>query len=85
MKIQVIESSSLDKPTEWGISFTCNNPNPEDYLKTPDKETAFRYKRIFESIEEYHNIYGLIDEAKLFESIKFAILGQGDAVQEDSD
>lgn len=75
MKIQVIETSSNSKKTEWGISFTCNNPEAKDYLKTPDKETAFRYKRIFEAIEEYHNIYGLIDEDKMFGVIRFAILG----------
>lgn len=44
MKIQVIESTSLDKPTEWGISFTCNNPEPEDYFKMPNSDTAFRLK-----------------------------------------
>lgn len=43
MNIQVIESVEKDG-TEWGISFTDNNPDPKDYFKMPDKETAFRLK-----------------------------------------
>jgi hypothetical protein len=77
MKIQVIETSSNHKRTEWGISFTCNNPNPEDYFKMPNSATAFRIKKKIESkfdnffriIEEYDNIYGLIDKDKLIQML----------------
>lgn len=83
MEIQVIESPSLDKPTEWGISFTCNNPEAKDYFKMPDSETAFRLKKrldnmlknIFKQVDEYDNFYGLIDKNKLVEVLQFALRG----------
>lgn len=43
VNLVVIESVDADG-TEWGISFTDNNPKEEDYFKMPDKETAFRLK-----------------------------------------
>lgn len=41
MKVIVIETHE-DNGVEWGISFTNNNPEPQDYFKLPDEETAFR-------------------------------------------
>lgn len=43
MSILVIESHE-DIGVEWGISFNGYNPEPHDYFKMVDKETAFRLK-----------------------------------------
>lgn len=51
MKIIVIESHDADG-TEWGISLTNHNPEPHDYFKMPDKETAFRIKQKLEELWE---------------------------------
>lgn len=50
MNIQVIETPGYLEPTEWGISFTCNNPEAKDYFKMPDEETAFRLKKRLEDV-----------------------------------
>jgi hypothetical protein len=43
MKKIVLVIENIEKEgTEWGISFTDQNPKPEDYFEMPDKETAFR-------------------------------------------
>lgn len=47
MNIQIIETVEKEG-TEWGISFTDHNPEPKDYFKMPDKETAFRLKEYLE-------------------------------------
>ena len=55
--IESIESSG----TEWGISFTNHNPEPQDYFKMPDKETAFRLKEylaIHSPVSNYEPVNG---------------------------
>lgn len=52
MRAHVIESVE-ENGTEWGISFTNNNPEAKDYFKMPDKETAFRLQRYIGNIEGY--------------------------------
>ncbi len=41
MSIIVIETHE-DTGVEWGISFNGYNPEPPDYFKMVDQETAFR-------------------------------------------
>lgn len=48
-KIQIIETLFEDY-SEWGISFTSNNPEPKDYFQMLDKETAFRLKKYLETL-----------------------------------
>ena len=47
--VTVIEDVSENK-TEWGISFTGNNPDTQDYFKMADKETAFRLEKYLNSL-----------------------------------
>ena len=42
-RIEVIETPYEDR-TEWGISFTSNNPEAEDYFECVNKTEAFRLK-----------------------------------------
>lgn len=49
MNIIIIESIE-DEGTEWGVSFTDSNPEPQDYFKMPDEETAFKLKKYLESL-----------------------------------
>ena len=44
MQVFVIETYDENGNVEWGISFSDHNPEPEDYFKMPDKETAFRLR-----------------------------------------
>jgi hypothetical protein len=39
--VSVIEDMK-EPTTQWGISFTSNTPEAEDYFEMVDKETAFR-------------------------------------------
>jgi hypothetical protein len=69
MIVQVIEN--IDKNgTEWGISFTSNNPEPEDYFKMTDKETAFRLKNIIEKNT-------IQDNCILYDTCPFELRGSG--------
>lgn len=43
LNVIVIESPE-ETETEWGISLDGHNPNPADYFKMIDKQTAFRLK-----------------------------------------
>lgn len=43
MKIIVLETHT-DNGVEWGISFNGYNPEPEDYLRMVDKESAFKLR-----------------------------------------
>lgn len=49
MTIVVIESYG-ETGVEWGLSFNGSNPQPEDYFKMLDKETAFRLKDYLSSL-----------------------------------
>ena len=49
LNITVIETQA-DQGLEWGISLDGFNPNPSDYFKMPDSDTAFRIKEILDSL-----------------------------------
>lgn len=64
--VQVIENID-EKGTEWGISFNGNNPEPIEYIKMPDKETAFGVMKQLNNIlidikdlkiYKYKSVYG---------------------------
>jgi len=44
MSIHVIETHHLDG-LEFGLSFTCCNPEAEDYYQMPNSETAYRLQQ----------------------------------------
>ncbi len=42
--VTIVIESHDNEGCEWGLSFTESNPEPKDYFKMPDKETAFRLR-----------------------------------------
>jgi hypothetical protein len=56
-QIELIETID-ESGTEWGISFTDNNPKIEDYFKCQSKEEAIRLKlRIEKFVTELEFIF----------------------------
>jgi len=61
----VIETHG-ENGVEWGVSLTSANPEPADYLKMPDKETAYRVADALEDFDIARTFATLFRPRKIY-------------------